>query len=110
MLAKDLNGHSVLTAYAPIEPAREQAARGGPASTLGWKVFVEQPVAEVYAALDATIVRTVALIVAGLLFSAWPRCTWHAAWSARSVPCRRVRSASAPATSKARSTSVPATS
>ncbi len=70
MLAKDLNGHSVLTAYAPIEPAREQAARGGPASTLGWKVFVEQPVAEVYAALDATIVRTVALIVAGLLFSA----------------------------------------
>jgi len=70
MLAKDLNGHSVLTAYAPIEPAREQAARGGPASILGWKVFVEQPVAEVYAALDATIVRTVALIVAGLLFSA----------------------------------------
>jgi signal transduction histidine kinase/putative methionine-R-sulfoxide reductase with GAF domain len=70
MLAKDLNGHSVLTAYAPIEPAREQAARGGPASVLGWKVFVEQPVAEVYAALDATIVRTVALIVAGLLFSA----------------------------------------
>jgi signal transduction histidine kinase len=70
MLAKDLNGHSVLTAYAPIEPAREQATRGGPASTLGWKVFVEQPVAEVYAALDATIVRTVALIVAGLLFSA----------------------------------------
>jgi signal transduction histidine kinase len=70
MLAKDLNGHSVLTAYAPIEPAREQAARGAPASTLGWKVFVEQPVAEVYAALDATIVRTVALIVAGLLFSA----------------------------------------
>ena len=70
MLAKDLNGHSVLTAYAPIEPAREQTARGGPASTLGWKVFVEQPVAEVYAALDATIVRTVALIVAGLLFSA----------------------------------------
>ncbi|HWV91522.1 MAG TPA: GAF domain-containing protein, partial [Burkholderiales bacterium] len=49
---------------------REQTARGGPASTLGWKVFVEQPVAEVYAALDATIVRTVALIVAGLLFSA----------------------------------------
>jgi signal transduction histidine kinase len=70
MLAKDLNGHSVLTAYAPIEPAREQAARGGPASVLGWKMFVEQPVAEVYAALDATIVRTVALIVAGLLFSA----------------------------------------
>jgi signal transduction histidine kinase len=70
MLAKDLGGNAVLTAYAPIEPAREQAARGAPASVLGWKVFVEQPVSEVYAALDATILRTVALIVAGLLFSA----------------------------------------
>ena len=70
MLAKDLAGNKVLTAYAPIEPAREQAARGAPASPLGWKVFVEQPVSEVYAALDATILRTVVLIVAGLLFSA----------------------------------------
>jgi signal transduction histidine kinase len=70
MLAKDLAGNAVLTAHAPIEPAREQAARGAPASVLGWKVFVEQPVTEVYAALDATILRTVALIVAGLLFSA----------------------------------------
>jgi GAF domain-containing protein/HAMP domain-containing protein len=70
MLAKDLAGNAVLTAHAPIEPAREQAARGAPASVLGWKVFVEQPVSEVYAALDATILRTVALIVAGLLFSA----------------------------------------
>jgi signal transduction histidine kinase/signal transduction protein with GAF and PtsI domain len=70
MLAKDLAGNAVLTAHAPIEPAREQAARGAPASILGWKVFVEQPVSEVYAALDATILRTVALIVAGLLFSA----------------------------------------
>src|SRR3970282_852599 len=57
MLARDPAGNSVLTAYAPIE-------------ALGWKVFVEQPVSEVYAALDATILRTVALIVAGLLFSA----------------------------------------
>jgi signal transduction histidine kinase len=70
MLAKDLGGNAVLTAHAPIEPAREQAARGAPASVLGWKVFVEQPVSEVYAALDATILRTVVLIVAGLLFSA----------------------------------------
>jgi signal transduction histidine kinase len=80
MLAKDLGGKEVLTAYAPIEPAREQAARGQAASTLGWKVFVEQPVSEVYAALDATIVRTVALIVAGLLFSAFA-----AMWLARSM-------------------------
>jgi signal transduction histidine kinase len=69
--AKDLAGHSVLTAFAPIEPAREKALQGGAApSPLGWKVFVEQPVSEVYAVLDATIYRTVALIVAGLLFSA----------------------------------------
>src|SRR5688500_11828491 len=70
MLARDLNGNSVLTAYAPIEPAREQASRGGPASALGWKMIVEQPVSEVYAALDATVLRTVAMIVAGLLLSA----------------------------------------
>ena len=80
MLAKDLAGNKVLTAYAPIEPAREQTARGGPASVLGWKMFVEQPVSEVYAALDATILRTVALIVAGLLFSALT-----ALWLARSM-------------------------
>jgi signal transduction histidine kinase len=80
MLARDPAGNKVLTAYAPIEPAREQAARGGPASVLGWKMFVEQPVSEVYAALDATILRTVALIVAGLLFSALT-----ALWLARSM-------------------------
>jgi signal transduction histidine kinase len=56
VIAHDLGGHRVLTAYAPIDP-------------LGWKVFVEQPVSEVFAALDATILRTVALIIAGLLFS-----------------------------------------
>jgi signal transduction histidine kinase len=57
MLAHDFSGKRVLTAHAPIDP-------------LGWKVFIEQPVSEVFAALDATIIRTVALIVAGLLFSA----------------------------------------
>ena len=70
LLAKDLAGNNVLTAHAPIEPAREQRAQGADASTLGWKVFVEQPVSEVFAALDATILRTIALLVAGLLFSA----------------------------------------
>jgi signal transduction histidine kinase/HAMP domain-containing protein len=70
MLARDHAGSSVLTAYAPIEPAREQRAQGAEAGTLGWKVFVEQPVSEVFAALDATILRTIALLVAGLLFSA----------------------------------------
>ena len=57
MLARDHAGKAVLAAHAPIE-------------SLGWKVFVEQPVSEVFAALDATILRTIALIVAGLLFSA----------------------------------------
>ena len=66
-LAKDLSGETVLAAYAPIE-------------TLGWKVFVEQPVAEVYATLNATILRTVALMLAGLLFSALA-----AMWLARSM-------------------------
>ena len=56
MLAHDFSGNRVLTAHAPIDP-------------LGWRVFVEQPVSEVFAALDATIVRTVALIIAGLLLS-----------------------------------------
>ena len=45
MLARDLSGAEVLTAFAGIEP-------------LGWKVFVEQPIAEVYATLNATILRT----------------------------------------------------
>ncbi len=56
-LARDLVGHEVLTAFAGVEP-------------LGWKVFVEQPVSEVYATLNASIVRSGVLMLAGLLFSA----------------------------------------
>ena len=80
MIAKDLAGNEVLTAYAPIEPGREAAAQGKPWSQLGWKVFVEQPASEMYAALDATLWRTVALIVAGLKFSALA-----ALWLARNM-------------------------
>ena len=65
--AQDLAGGSVLTAYASIDG-------------LGWKVFVEQPVSEVYETLNATIIRTVSLIVAGLLISALA-----AMWLARSM-------------------------
>jgi len=65
--AQDLAGGAVLTAYASIE-------------SLGWKVFVEQPVSEVYETLNATILRTVSLIVAGLLISALA-----AMWLARSM-------------------------
>ncbi|TMH70430.1 MAG: GAF domain-containing protein [Betaproteobacteria bacterium] len=43
-------------------------------------MFVEQPVVEVYQALDATVIRTVAMLVAGLLFSALA-----AMWLARSM-------------------------
>src|SRR5260221_12637192 len=80
MLAKDLGGTSVLTAYAPIEPGRDQQLQGTKPTPLGWKVFVEQPVSEVYQALDATVFRTVALLVAGVLFAALA-----AMWLARSM-------------------------
>ena len=67
MVAQSRGGDSVLTAYAAIDPLR-------------WKVFVEQPTAEVFEALSATLYRTVALIVAGLLISALA-----AMWLARSM-------------------------
>jgi hypothetical protein len=57
MVSTDLAGTKVLTSLAPIEP-------------LDWKVFVEQPVSEVYAKLDASIVRTGLLLLAGLVISA----------------------------------------
>jgi signal transduction histidine kinase/HAMP domain-containing protein len=53
----DLAGTPVLTAVAPIAP-------------LGWEVFVEQPVSEVYAKLNASILRTGALLLAGLVIAA----------------------------------------
>jgi len=57
MESHDLGGVAVLTSAAPIEP-------------LDWKVFVEQPVAEVYAKLNASIVRAGLLLLAGLVISA----------------------------------------
>jgi signal transduction histidine kinase len=57
MLSTNLAGTPVLTSMAPIE-------------SLKWKVFVEQPVAEVYAKLDASILRTGLLLLAGLALSA----------------------------------------
>jgi signal transduction histidine kinase/HAMP domain-containing protein/predicted transcriptional regulator with HTH domain len=55
-LAKDVSGNEVLTAFARIDP-------------LGWIVFVEQPVSEVYATLNASILRTGVLILLGLAAS-----------------------------------------
>ncbi|MEP7297072.1 MAG: ATP-binding protein [Burkholderiales bacterium] len=57
MVSHDLAGTRVLTAVAPI-------------AALDWRVFVEQPVAEVYARLDAAILRTGLLLLAGLVISA----------------------------------------
>ncbi|MBI5075790.1 MAG: sensor histidine kinase [Nitrospirae bacterium] len=52
----DLSGSKVFASYADIEP-------------LGWKVFVEQPVTEVYETLYAAIRRTGFMMAAGMLFS-----------------------------------------
>jgi len=57
MLSQDLAGTHVLTSMAPIDP-------------VDWKVFVEQPVAEVYAKLNASILLTGGLLLAGLVISA----------------------------------------
>jgi signal transduction histidine kinase len=72
MLSNDLAGTRVLTAMAPI-------------AALDWRVFVEQPVAEVYARLDAAILRTVVLLLAGLLVSAL------AAWALARSMVRPIR-------------------
>ncbi|MFQ5830531.1 MAG: ATP-binding protein, partial [Candidatus Methylomirabilia bacterium] len=52
-IARDLQGREVLTAYAAIAP-------------LGWFVFLEQPLAEAFEALYASILRTGLLLLAGL--------------------------------------------
>ena len=57
MVSTDLAGTQVLTSVAPIE-------------SLNWHVFVEQPVAEVYEKLNASILRTALLLLAGLALSA----------------------------------------
>ena len=57
LVSHNLQGTQVLTSFANIE-------------TLGWKVFVEQPISEVYAKLNASIVRTGLLLLGGLLISA----------------------------------------
>jgi signal transduction histidine kinase/HAMP domain-containing protein/predicted transcriptional regulator with HTH domain len=57
MVSSDLSGTAILASVAPIVPLR-------------WYVFVEQPVAEVYEKLNASIVRTALLILAGMALSA----------------------------------------
>jgi signal transduction histidine kinase/CheY-like chemotaxis protein len=50
----DLSGRPVLTAYAPVGP-------------VGWFIFVETPRAEAFATLYASLVRSGALLLAGLV-------------------------------------------
>ncbi len=57
VVSRDLAGTQVLSAVAPIAP-------------LQWQVFVEQPVSEVYARLNASILWIGALLLGGLLVSA----------------------------------------
>ncbi|HEV8439137.1 MAG TPA: response regulator [Methylomirabilota bacterium] len=56
MIAAGLQGGRFLTAYAPI-------------ATLGWLVFVEQPLGEAFAPLQASIIRSAILFVLGLVLS-----------------------------------------
>ncbi|HRI17932.1 MAG TPA: GAF domain-containing protein, partial [Burkholderiaceae bacterium] len=57
MVSHDLGGTKVLAAVAPIE-------------SLDWRVFVEQPVSEVYARLYASLTWMAALLLGGLAVSA----------------------------------------
>ena len=54
--ARDLDGRQVLSASAPIAP-------------LGWAVLIEQPLFEAYEPIRASIFRTVALVLLGVLLS-----------------------------------------
>ncbi len=54
--ARDLQGHKVLAAYAPIPP-------------LDWHMFVELPVNEAYQPIYAAMKRSAALLVAGLVLA-----------------------------------------
>jgi signal transduction histidine kinase len=55
-IARDLKGKRVMTAYATIAPLR-------------WAVFVEQPLEEAFASLNASIQRTIILLVVGIVLS-----------------------------------------
>ncbi len=55
-IARDLQGHRVLTAHADIPSLR-------------WFVFAEQPLQEAFATLRASIQRTIVLVVLGVLMS-----------------------------------------
>jgi len=55
-VAKDIEGRTVLTAYAPVMP-------------MGWTVFVELPIAEAYEPLRAPIIRSSLVLFGALIFA-----------------------------------------
>jgi len=55
-IARDLEGRQVLSASAPIAP-------------LGWAVLIEQPLFEAFEPIRASILRTAALVLFGILLS-----------------------------------------
>jgi len=55
-IARDLDGRQVLSASAPIAP-------------LGWAVLIEQPLLEAFEPIRYSILRTIALVVFGVLLS-----------------------------------------
>jgi signal transduction histidine kinase len=55
-VAKDIEGRTILTAYAPVMP-------------MGWTVFVELPIAEAYEPLRAPIIRSSLLLLGALVFA-----------------------------------------
>src|SRR5262245_14696929 len=55
-IARDLKHKNVMTAYAAIAPLR-------------WTVFVEQPLDEAFASLNASIQRTIMLLIFGVILS-----------------------------------------
>jgi len=55
-VALDLQGRQVLTTFAPISP-------------LGWFIFLEQPLAEAFVPLYASIFRTALFVLAGIVLS-----------------------------------------
>ena len=52
-IARDLQGQQVLTTYASVSPP-------------GWFVFIEQPLAEAFRTLYASIFRTALLLLVGI--------------------------------------------
>ena len=81
-IADDFRGRPVLTASAPIP-------------SLGWTLFVELPVREALAPVYASILRSVALLLAALGIAGLAGSSWRGAWLFQFRRCAMVRRGSA---------------